>query len=151
MNEWAPEHVVWVEGSQPVAVRVGVVVTSSSAVTLNEGNLPKLFKTRSRRCQRLTRALSSDSSFLQKYERIEPKKPQSGFRLSEQKLFTFTFESELTITKEYPTQSGSQSTGQSGTTLVWLWMAITLALASHTEHLQHQKSFYSFLHPSPLL
>lgn len=38
-----PEHVTGVERSQPIAVRVGVVVAGSSAVTLDEGNLPELF------------------------------------------------------------------------------------------------------------
>lgn len=42
----------------------------------------------------------------------------------------------LTITKENPVQSDCQSAGQGGTALVWLWMAITLASDSHTEHLK---------------
>lgn len=39
------EHVAGVECSQPVAVRVGVVVAGSSAMTLDEGNLPEVFQT----------------------------------------------------------------------------------------------------------
>lgn len=59
-----PEHVVGVERRQPVAVRVCVVVTGSSAVTLNEGDLTELFQTGTRRGQRLPRALRPHPRFL---------------------------------------------------------------------------------------
>lgn len=38
-----PEHVFGVQGGQPVAVGVSVVVASPSPMALNEGNLPELF------------------------------------------------------------------------------------------------------------
>lgn len=59
-----PEHVVGVERSKPVAVGVGVVVAGSSAVTLDEGNLPEVFQTGSGRGQQLTRALRPHTCFL---------------------------------------------------------------------------------------
>lgn len=59
-----PEHVVGVERRQPVAVRVSVVVTGSSAVTLDEGDLTELFQTGTRRGQRLPRALRPHPRFL---------------------------------------------------------------------------------------
>lgn len=45
---FVPEHVAGVESSQPVAVGVGIVVAGSSAMTLDEGNLPEVFQTGSR-------------------------------------------------------------------------------------------------------
>lgn len=47
------EHAVGVEGGQPVAIGIGVVVTCSPAVTLDEGHLAEDFQTRARRNQRL--------------------------------------------------------------------------------------------------
>ena len=44
----------------------------------------------------------------------------------------------LTIRKEYPIQMLSQSCGHSGTSILWLWMAITIVCDSHTEHLKHK-------------
>lgn len=46
-----PEHVGRVECSQPVAVGVSIVVAGSSAMALNEGNLPEVFQTGTRRGQ----------------------------------------------------------------------------------------------------
>lgn len=40
-----PEHVVGVDGGQPVAIGIRVVVTRSPAVTLDEGHLAETFKT----------------------------------------------------------------------------------------------------------
>lgn len=47
---------------------------------------------------------------------------------------------QLTITKEYPVHSALHLLGHSGMSLVWLWTAITLALASQTAHLDHRGS-----------
>lgn len=41
----------------------------------------------------------------------------------------------LTIMKEYPIHRECQPLGHSGIWIVWLWIAITMAGASHTEHL----------------
>ena len=76
-----PEHVVGVESSQPVAVRVHVVVARSSAVTLDEGNPPEVFQTGSRGGQRLTRPLRTHSCFLE-IESVDRKSQRSKWRLT---------------------------------------------------------------------
>lgn len=43
-----------------------------------------------------------------------------------------------TIIKEYPIHSTSQFSGQEGIWIVWLWIAITMAGASQTLHLDAQ-------------
>lgn len=48
-----PEHVGRVECSQPVAVGVGIIVAGSSAMALDEGNLPEVLQAGTRRGQRL--------------------------------------------------------------------------------------------------
>ncbi len=40
-----------------------------------------------------------------------------------------------TMTNEYPVHKDSQPPGHSGIRVVWLWMAMTLEVVSHTEHL----------------
>ena len=37
---------------------------------------------------------------------------------------------------EYPIQMLSQSWGHSGTSMLWLWIAITIVWDSQTEHLE---------------
>lgn len=44
----------------------------------------------------------------------------------------------------------SQFTGQEGISIVWLWIAITMAGASHTEHLKIYKEGIFTIHRSPL-
>lgn len=41
----SPEHVVGVEGGQPVAIGIRIVVTRPPAVTLYKGHLAEIFQT----------------------------------------------------------------------------------------------------------
>lgn len=59
-----PEHAVGVQGGQPVAIGIRVVVARPPAVTLDEGHLAEAFQTRARRNQRLGGAVCTSTSLL---------------------------------------------------------------------------------------
>lgn len=105
-----PEHLSRVECSQPVAVGVCIVVAGSSAMALDEGNLPKVLQAGTRRGQWLARALRPHPSFL--WMQLKLKCHQNHHNSCESEHYP------LTITKEYPSQRGRHPAGQSGTWLV---------------------------------
>lgn len=148
-----PEHVARVQGGEPVAVRVSVVVAGSPAVTLDEGNLPEVFQTGSRWDQGLTWTLRPHSCFLETNIQVNDRH-RSFSTVSHGKWFKKSKPKTVpTITKEYPNQRRSQPDGQSGRAVVWLWTAMMLALASHTVHLWQytQYSWNYTVHSTPVI
>lgn len=140
-----PEHVVVVEGGQPVAVGIGVIVACPPPVTLDEGDLAEKFYTGARRNQGVRGALCTCSCLLEwmvKTRQRLVKCYMTRSSKSGEKKNT----SVLTMTNEYPVHRESQLWGQSGISVVWLWMAITLEVVSQTEHLNRTYTQTSISH-----
>lgn len=67
--KYLPKHLIILNGGQPEAVGVCIVVAGATAMTLNEGSRTELLQTGPRRSQSLTGALSTCTGVLKQRQK----------------------------------------------------------------------------------